>query len=84
MLKLFLIIIISFFIVNISTSTFKSSSDGYDKIGFPFVFYQKLGGKCIDCIDKNFFEINYLIIDFIFTASIVSAIFLIYKTVKQK
>ena len=84
MFKKFLLTLFAFITISLVTSTFQSSSDGYDIIGFPLVFYKNLGGKCIDCTDTNFFKIHHLIIDFIFVAIIVYTLLFICKGVKQK
>lgn len=82
MLKKLFLILLSFISVNIITSSFQSSSDGYDKIGFPFIFYQKLGGKALNYDTSNFFKIHYLIIDFAIISSVVLLIFFLYKKMK--
>lgn len=32
---------------------YKASSDDFNEIGFPFVFYREYNGKCIECEQLN-------------------------------
>ena len=53
-LKTFLVISFCWLIVSVLLSKFKSSSDGYNEIGFPLVFYRSFSGKCFDCKETGF------------------------------
>jgi quinol-cytochrome oxidoreductase complex cytochrome b subunit len=81
MLKKLSTILLSFVAISIITSTFEVS-DGYDIIGYPFVFYQNLGGKCFDCANKDFFKIHYLILDFAIVSNVVLLLFFLYEKMK--
>lgn len=55
-----------FLSLQIRTRKFESASDGMDVLGFPFVFFAKIGGECSDCksevdFDWIFFFLDYLI-----------------------
>lgn len=42
-------------------SDFSGMHDGLTRIGFPFVFMQDTGGKCVNCQDLKWFSFSYLI-----------------------
>jgi len=54
---------------------FNSASDGFTRFGFPLVFMQYTGGKCIDCKSTNWFNVCYLLGD-VFLGLLFSAIIL--------
>jgi hypothetical protein len=47
--KVFLVILSCWIFISFLISRFDSSSDGYNEIGFPFVFYRSFFGKCFEC-----------------------------------
>jgi hypothetical protein len=60
-LKVTGIIILSWLILNIVFSKFESPIDGYDEVGFPFIFYRDFAGKCDDCLITGFFLKEFLL-----------------------
>jgi hypothetical protein len=38
-----------FLVTTLVTATLQSSSDGYDIVGFPVIFYSYTAGKCLQC-----------------------------------
>ncbi|WP_338767433.1 hypothetical protein WAF17_05800 [Bernardetia sp. ABR2-2B] len=77
-IKVFFVSLFAFFIINATTLTFEAYFDGYNKIGYPFIFYQSTGGKCLNCDAANFFKVDYLMFDFSITIIIVLLIFFLY------
>lgn len=56
-----------FSILTIFLSDFSGISDGLTRVGFPIVFMQDTGGKCINCQDVKWFNLVYLVVDLIFS-----------------
>lgn len=48
-------------------SDYSGISDGLTRIGFPIVFMQDTGGKCIDCQNLKWFNLFYLLTDVVFS-----------------
>lgn len=46
-------------------SSWEAESDGLDRVGFPFTFYQHNGGKCDNCAGLDWFKLHYLIVDLV-------------------
>lgn len=44
-------------------SDFNGVNDGLTRIGFPLVFMQDTGGKCIDCQNIRWFKTFYFFVD---------------------
>lgn len=78
-IKTFLVISFCWLIVSILLSKFKSSSDGYNEIGFPLVFYRSFSGKCRDCKETGF-----LLKGFFLDIAIVVAIALVLQILIRK
>ncbi len=81
-LKLLFISLFAFCVINVTTSKFEAYFDGMDRIGYPFRFYQSLGGKCLNCDTANFLKIHYLILDFAIVLSVVLLLFFLYEKMK--
>lgn len=73
---------IIFTVLTLLFSDFSGISDGFTRIGFPLVFMQETGGKCIDCANIKWFKIFYLFVDLLL--SFVIAFFLVKVSVKSK
>lgn len=67
--------LILFVIFTLLLSDFSGIHDGLTRIGFPLVFMQDTGGKCVDCNSLKWFNIYYLIGD-VFLCLLSSAIIL--------
>ena len=65
MIRVFSFWIILFFVISLFFSECNSNHDGADKIGFPFVFFQRTSGWCLDCDEQNFFKVSYLFLDLV-------------------
>ena len=78
-LKVIAAIILCWLILNIAFSKFESPSDGYDEVGFPFIFYRDFAGKCDDCLATGFF-----LKEFLLNISIVLIITMILVTLIRK
>ena len=60
------IFVISFIILNLITISINSPSDGNDLIGFPFPYYEYLGGKRFpEPESRHLFRSLNLVIDFL-------------------
>ena len=73
-----------FVILVILLSSFHAASDGFDRVGFPFIFYQHNGGKCDNCAYLNWFKVPYLLLDLISCFVLSSFIIEIYKMLFRK
>jgi hypothetical protein len=71
----FVLAVIIFAILTLLLSDFNGISDGFTRIGFPLVFMQNTGGKCINCQDVKWFKVIYLFADLLF--SLIIAFFLV-------
>lgn len=70
--------------LTILSSSFSGMSDGLTRIGFPLVFMQDTGGKCIDCSTIKWFKWGYLIVDIAFATGVIFGLMSIYKYIKGK
>jgi hypothetical protein len=81
-LKIIAAIILCWLILNIVFSKFESPSDGYDEVGFPFIFYRDFAGKCDECLATGFFLKEFLLnIGIVFIITVVTVI--IIRKVKK-
>lgn len=62
--------VIIFSALTLFFSDFSGISDGITRIGFPLVFMQDTGGKCIDCQNIKWFKIFYLFADLLLSCLI--------------
>lgn len=70
-----------FVILTIFLSDFSGMSDGLTRVGFPVVFMQDTGGKCIDCQDVKWFNLCYFVVDLVF--SFLMSLFIFFFFVKK-
>lgn len=75
-LKIFFLVATCWLIFSFLFGRFKSIADGYNEVGFPFVFYRSFSGKCFDCKD-----IGFLWKEFFLDIAVVFAIAFILKIV---
>jgi hypothetical protein len=54
-IKIFLATVAVWLVLSFIFGKFEASNDGYNEIGFPFVFYRSFSGKCFDCKEVGFF-----------------------------
>ncbi|MNJ98955.1 hypothetical protein D3C87_167260 [compost metagenome] len=67
--------VIVFTVLTLLFSDYGGISDGLTRIGFPLVFMQETGGKCIDCRSIKWFNTFYLFVDLLL--SLIIAFFLV-------
>lgn len=72
-----------FFCLNIILGDFSGRSDGFTRMGFPFIFYQDTEGKCDDCENLKWFKIIYFFIDLIFCLLLASIMVIISKRITK-
>ncbi len=81
-------IVILFFVLficfNIFLGEFNAVSDGFTRIGFPFVFLQDTDGKCEDCESLKWFNLFYLIVDIIICLLLSTIILMSLKQINKK
>lgn len=86
-MKLQRLVLISFLfllVIQILTLDFLSASDGNNKIGFPFTFYEYLGGKRFpEPNTRHHFFALALLTDVLITFSIPFCILFFWKTRKR-
>lgn len=70
-----------FAILTIFLSDFSGMSDGLTRVGFPVVFMQDTGGKCIDCQEVKWFNLFYLVVDLVF--SFLMSLFIVFFCLKK-
>lgn len=70
-----------FAILTIFLSDFSGMSDGLTRVGFPVVFMQDTGGKCIDCQQVKWFNLFYLVVDLVF--SFLMSLFIVFFCLKK-
>ncbi|MCO6498195.1 MAG: hypothetical protein J5I50_11105 [Chitinophagaceae bacterium] len=61
-LKIFVIIFSCWLVGSFLFGKFEAYEDGYNEIGFPFVFYRTFSGKCFDCKEIGFL-LRYFLLD---------------------
>lgn len=71
-----------FAILTIFLSDFSGMSDGLTRVGFPVVFMQDTGGKCIDCQEVKWFNLFYLVVDLVF--SFLMSLFIVFFCLKKQ
>lgn len=83
MYKVALYTLLLFVVVSLVTASLHSTSDGYDLIGFPFLFYSNTSGKCNDC--NNWFRPVMAFLDLVCCLPVALLIdFLIKPTLRSK
>ncbi len=70
-----------FAILTIFLSDFSGMSDGLTRVGFPIVFMQDTGGKCIDCQNVKWFNFFYLGVNLVF--SFLMSLFIVFFCLKK-
>lgn len=78
-LKIFVIIFPCWLVGSFLFGKFEAYEDGYNEIGFPFVFYRTFSGKCFDCKQTGF-----MLGHFILDALIVLLLAFLLKKIIQK
>lgn len=71
-----------FLCLNVFLGDFESMSDGFTRLGFPFVFLQSTGGKCEDCGSLNWFSWFHLIADVVICLALAIAIVAAVKRIR--
>jgi hypothetical protein len=81
-IKWIIILFVSTFaVLTIFLSDFSGMSDGFTRVGFPIVFMEDTGGKCIDCQDIKWFNLFYLVLDLLFFFLI--SLFIVFFCLKK-
>lgn len=81
-IKWITILFVSIFaVLTIFLSDFSGMSDGLTRVGFPIVFMQDTGGKCVDCQDVKWFNLFYLVVDLVF--SFLMSLFIVFFCLKK-
>lgn len=60
-----LVSVLLFILSALISGKYDGMNDGLNRFGFPFVFFQNTFGKCYECAKLNWFNLYYLIIDFV-------------------
>lgn len=61
--SILVVAVVLFVVLTMFFSEFNGATDGLDRIGFPLVFMQDTGGKCVDCQSVKWFNVFCLIAD---------------------
>lgn len=81
-IKWLLILFVGIFaILTVFFSEFNGMTDGLDRVGFPIVFLQDTGGKCIDCEKLKWFNLLYLLGDLAF--SFLISLFIVFLCLRK-
>ena len=75
--------VIGFFVVSLITMKINSPSDGNNVVGFPFKFYEYLGGKRIVELNREIIYIGNLLLDLGMAIALTFVIGLIIKKIKS-
>ena len=81
-LKVFAIIFSSWFVGSLLFGKFEAYEDGYNEIGFPFVFYRSFSGKCFDCKEIGFLSKGFLL-DLLIVSATSFVIIIIINKIKK-
>jgi len=69
--------ILVFVTLTLLTMENDAASDGFNRYGFPFTFYDYFGGLCDHCYDKYGFRLTYLLADFFLTGLVTHVVFVL-------
>ena len=81
-----ILILIIIIVANYLTGIFKSAGDGWDIIGFPFIFYKSTAAKLdlTSAPERNYFSPAYLIADILFSIAILVFANFLYRRFRKR